>query len=41
MCEHNNEGYEKTFRKNGIDRIGLYCGECHKLWDYYPQYNED
>jgi hypothetical protein len=41
MCEHDNEGVINHFKLDGIERKGLYCKECHELWDYMPQYITD
>jgi len=30
--------YYGYFWKDGIERKGMYCKECHQLLDYIPQY---
>lgn len=37
-CNHNGEIYYGYFKKEGIERKGMYCKECNYLLDYIPQY---
>lgn len=40
-CSHDYEMYSKYFKKQGIERKGIYCKNCNKLIYYFPQYVED
>ncbi len=40
-CPHEGDTFYRYFTKQGTERKGQYCEDCHQLLDYIPQYNED